>query len=65
MIAELRAPEVQTVPMPEPLLELDGVTLQYKTAQHLVTATYRVSFKVYRAIGMFCWGRRAAANPAC
>jgi len=35
--------------MAAPLLELDGVTLQYKTAQHLVTATYRVSFKVYRA----------------
>ena len=24
------------------LLEVDGVTLQYKTPQHLVTATYRV-----------------------
>jgi NitT/TauT family transport system ATP-binding protein len=32
-----------------PLLEVDGVTLQYKTHRHLVTATYRVSFKVYRA----------------
>jgi NitT/TauT family transport system ATP-binding protein len=32
-----------------PLLEVDGVTLQYKTDRHLVTATYRVSFKVYRA----------------
>ncbi|HLU78136.1 MAG TPA: ABC transporter ATP-binding protein [Burkholderiaceae bacterium] len=28
------------------LLEVDGVTLQYKTEAHLVTATYRVSFKV-------------------
>jgi NitT/TauT family transport system ATP-binding protein len=28
------------------LLEVDGVTLQYKTKQHLVTATYRVSFDV-------------------
>ena len=25
-----------------PLLEVDGVTLQYKTSEHLVTATYRV-----------------------
>ena len=25
-----------------PLLEVDGVTLQYKTTEHLVTATYRV-----------------------
>jgi NitT/TauT family transport system ATP-binding protein len=32
----------------EPLLQLRGVTLQYKTAQHIVTATYRVGFDVYR-----------------
>jgi NitT/TauT family transport system ATP-binding protein len=32
-----------------PLLEVDGVTLQYKTKEHLVTATYRVSFSVYPA----------------
>ena len=32
-----------------PLLQVSGVTLQYKTAQHLVTATYRVSFDIYRA----------------
>jgi NitT/TauT family transport system ATP-binding protein len=30
-----------------PLLAVDGVTLQYKTREHLVTATYRVSFDVY------------------
>ncbi|TXF09813.1 ABC transporter ATP-binding protein [Pelomicrobium methylotrophicum] len=29
-----------------PLLEVRGVTLQYKTKQHLVTATYRVDFNV-------------------
>ena len=29
-----------------PLLEADGVTLQYKTREHRVTATYRVSFQV-------------------
>ena len=29
-----------------PLLQVSGVTLQYKTKQHLVTATYRVSFNV-------------------
>ena len=28
------------------LLEVTGVTLQYKTAKHLVTATYRVDFSV-------------------
>ncbi len=30
------------------LLEVDGVTLQYRTKQHLVTATYRVGFTVHR-----------------
>jgi NitT/TauT family transport system ATP-binding protein len=33
--------------MSEVLLDVDGVTLQYKTPQHLVTATYRVSFEVF------------------
>src|SRR5262245_54779276 len=36
-------------PGPVPLLQVDGVTLQYKTEKHLVTATYRVSFDVHRA----------------
>ena len=35
-------------PAASPLLQVKGVTLQYKTAQHLITATYRVSFDVYR-----------------
>src|SRR5580698_5590480 len=30
------------------LLKVNDVTLQYKTPQHLVTATYRVGFSVYR-----------------
>ena len=30
-----------------PILKVRGVTLQYKTRDHLVTATYRVSFDVY------------------
>ncbi|MFM9939555.1 MAG: ABC transporter ATP-binding protein [Hyphomicrobiaceae bacterium] len=34
------------MPMTAPLLEVKGVTLQYKTREHLVTATYRVSFDV-------------------
>lgn len=33
----------------EPLLDVRGVTLQYKTIEHLVTATYRVSFQVFRS----------------
>jgi NitT/TauT family transport system ATP-binding protein len=32
-----------------PLLDVDGVTLQYKTRDHLVTATYRVGFEVFPA----------------
>jgi len=34
---------------PEPLLDVRGVTLQYKTREHLVTATYRVDFQVFRS----------------
>jgi NitT/TauT family transport system ATP-binding protein len=30
-------------------LSVEGVTLQYKTREHLVTATYRVTFDVFRA----------------
>jgi NitT/TauT family transport system ATP-binding protein len=32
-----------------PLLIVEGVTLQYRTKDHLVTATYRVSFQVLRS----------------
>lgn len=31
------------------LLDVSGVTLQYKTLEHLITATYRVSFQVHAA----------------
>jgi NitT/TauT family transport system ATP-binding protein len=34
---------------PEPLLSVSGVTLQYKTKEHLVTATYRVDFAVFKS----------------
>ena len=34
---------------PAPLLEVKGVTLQYKTHEHLVTATYRVDFEIYKS----------------
>lgn len=33
----------------QPLLEVDGVTIQYKTKEYLVTATYRVDFNVYKS----------------
>ena len=32
-----------------PLLEVSGVTLQYKTSEHLITATYRVDFNVLKS----------------
>ena len=35
--------------MGEVLLEVRGVTLQYKTSEHLVTATFRVDFQVLRS----------------
>ena len=35
--------------LPAPLLDVRGVTLQYKTRDHLVTATYRVDFSVQRS----------------
>ena len=31
-----------------PLLEVNGVTLQYRTPSYLITATYRVDFKVFQ-----------------
>ena len=33
----------------DPLLDVRGVTLQYKTKDHLVTATYRVDFQVFQS----------------
>jgi NitT/TauT family transport system ATP-binding protein len=35
------------VPEGDCLLEVSGVTLQYKTARHLVTAAYSVDFNVH------------------
>jgi NitT/TauT family transport system ATP-binding protein len=32
-----------------PLLDVKGVTLQYKTRDHLITATYRVDFQVFQS----------------
>ncbi|MFW7341999.1 ABC transporter ATP-binding protein [Pollutimonas sp. H1-120] len=32
-----------------PLLSVQGVTLRYRTKDHIITATYRVSFDVYRS----------------
>ncbi len=36
-------------PSTAPLLDVRGVTLQYRTRDHLITATYRVDFRIYRS----------------
>jgi sulfonate transport system ATP-binding protein len=33
----------------QPLLDVRGVTVQYKTSDHLITATYRIDFQVFRS----------------
>jgi NitT/TauT family transport system ATP-binding protein len=40
------AREVTGAALGKPLLSVEGVTLQYKTPEHLVTATYRVSLDI-------------------
>src|SRR5574340_538141 len=45
---ELAPEQKHAAPAPS-LLEVSGVTLQYKTKEHLVTATYRVNFEVVQA----------------
>src|ERR1700731_1789337 len=42
----LRDRAVTDVEAGRPLLDVRGVTMQYKTQAHLITATYRVSFRV-------------------
>lgn len=42
-------PAAQPSPPATPLLDVRGVTLQYKTKDHLVTATYRVDFQVFKS----------------
>lgn len=44
-----RQPAAGTSLAVKPVLDVQGVTLQYKTKDYLVTATYRVSFQVYPA----------------
>src|SRR5882672_7011801 len=47
-IDEPRMPSVdQSAPIP--LLHVQGVTLRYKTKDHLITATYRVDFDVFKS----------------
>lgn len=40
---------IQSEIMSEPFLNVKDVTLQYKTKEYLVTATYRVNFQVYQS----------------
>jgi NitT/TauT family transport system ATP-binding protein len=43
---DLRGRAVTDAGAGQPLLDVRGVTIQYKTQAHLITATYRVSFNV-------------------
>jgi NitT/TauT family transport system ATP-binding protein len=44
--AHMACGRVAAAAAPAPVVQADAITLQYKTAKHLVTATYRVSFAV-------------------
>jgi NitT/TauT family transport system ATP-binding protein len=46
-IVEVNTAEPLATPPAAPLMRVEGVTLQYKTPDHLVTATYRVSFDIH------------------
>ena len=47
--AEFSMQNAELTGISAPLLAVDGVTLQYRTASHVVTATHRVSFSVGRS----------------
>ena len=48
-----------------PLLDVRGVTIQYKTQRHLVTATYRAVSTCCRPTASSCWDPPAAASRPC
>ena len=48
MLQSRQSPAEYATSSSTPLLGVESVTLQYKTKQHLVTATYRVSFDVQK-----------------
>ncbi len=43
-----RSPTVAAERLPAPLLQVDGLTLEYATGVHVVRATHRVSFDLHR-----------------
>src|ERR1044072_4255900 len=47
-----------------PLLEVKGVTLQYKTPDHLVTATYRIDFEVFEGERFILLGPSACGKSS-
>jgi len=48
-VANADAPSGSQLSAVAPLLSVKGVTLQYRTGEQLVTATYRVSFDVLKS----------------
>ena len=45
-----------------PLLDVRGVTIQYKTTEHRITATYRVDFQVFRSDRFILLGPKGSEN---
>ena len=48
-VTTLKTPDVTSAATPRPLLEVDGVSLEYRTPGHVVRATHQVSFDVHGA----------------
>ena len=49
MEATTASPELEVPAAPAPLLSVREVSLQYRTREHVITATHRVDFNVYRS----------------
>ena len=52
----------KTEPPPPPLLDVRGVTLRYKTRDHLVTETYRVDFSIRQSDRFILLGPSGCGN---
>ncbi len=48
-----------------PLLRAQDVTIQYRTAEHFITATYRINFNVRQSDRYVFWVLRDAENRPC
>ena len=60
-----RSSDAQESGIARPLVHVDGVTLQDKTREHLVTATYRVSLAIHATDRLVLLGRPVAGSRPC